>query len=103
VSIVARDTDGMSVSQALDLEGIAVATGSACATGSPEPSHVLAAMGYPDDESRGALRVSLGRTTTADEIELAAEAIPRCLALLRAGSLAIAADPLGLRSPVEAG
>jgi cysteine desulfurase len=95
LSIIARDTDGTSVSQALDLEGIAVATGSACTTGSPEPSHVLAAMGYPDEESRGALRVSLGRTTTNDEVELVAVAIPRTLAMLRIGSAAIAADPLG--------
>jgi cysteine desulfurase len=95
LSIIARDTDGTSVSQALDLEGIAVATGSACTTGSPEPSHVLAAMGYPDEESRGALRMSLGRTTTAAEIEVAAVAIPRSLAMLRLGAQAIAADPLG--------
>lgn len=99
LSIIARDTDGTSVSQALDLEGIAVATGSACMTGSPEPSHVLAAMGYPDEESRGALRMSLGRTTTAAEIEAAAIAIPRSLAMLRLGALAIAADPLGEASP----
>ena len=95
LSIIARETDGTSVSQALDLEGIAVATGSACTTGSPEPSHVLAAMGYPDDESRGALRMSLGRTTTAAEVDAAVLAIPRSLAMLRLGAVAIAADPLG--------
>jgi cysteine desulfurase len=101
LSIIGRDTDGTSVSQALDLEGIAVATGSACTTGSPEPSHVLAAMGYPDEEARGALRMSLGRTTTAAEIETAAEAIPRSLAMLRLGALAIAADPLGQAGPAD--
>jgi cysteine desulfurase len=95
LSIIARETDGTSVSQALDLEGIAVATGSACTTGSPEPSHVLAAMGYPDEESRGALRMSLGRTTSAAEVDAAALAIPRSLAMLRLGAIAIAADPLG--------
>ena len=95
LSIIARDTDGVSVSQALDLEGFAVATGSACTTGSPEPSHVLAAMGYPDEEARGALRISLGRTTTSAEIEAAAVSIPRSLAMLRMGAAAIAADPLG--------
>jgi cysteine desulfurase len=72
-----------------------VATGSACTTGSPEPSHVLAAMGYPDEEARGALRISLGRTTTSAEIEAAAVAIPRSVAMLRMGAAAIAADPLG--------
>jgi cysteine desulfurase len=95
LSIIARDTDGTSVSQALDLEGIAVATGSACTTGSPESSHVLAAMGYPDEESRGALRMSLGRTTTAAEVDAAVVAIPRSLAMLRLGAIALAADPLG--------
>ena len=54
---------------ALDLEGIACSVGSACATGSTEVSHVLTAMGYPDEEARGALRLSLGRTTTDDEID----------------------------------
>jgi cysteine desulfurase len=101
LSIIARDTDGTTVSQALDLEGIAVATGSACTTGSTEPSHVLAAMGYPDEESAGALRISLGRTTSAAEVDLASEAIPRVLAMLRLGSAAIAADPLGAGVPAR--
>ncbi len=95
LSVIARDIDGVSVSQALDLEGFAVATGSACMTGSPETSHVLAAMGYPDEEALGALRISLGRTTSAAEIEAACESIPRTLTMLRLGSAAIAADPLG--------
>jgi asparagine synthetase B (glutamine-hydrolysing) len=46
----------------LDLEGIACSVGSACTTGSTEVSHVLTAMGYPEEEARGALRLSLGRT-----------------------------------------
>jgi cysteine desulfurase len=95
LSIIAHETDGTSVSQVLDLEGIAVATGSACTTGSPEPSHVLAAMGYPPDEAAGALRMSLGRTTTPAEVELAGTAITRVLAMHRIGAAAIAADPLG--------
>ena len=69
LSVVVHDTDGSSVALALDLEGIATSVGSACATGSAEVSHVLSAMGYPDEEARGALRMSLGRTTTAAEIE----------------------------------
>jgi cysteine desulfurase len=86
LSIVARGTDGNSVALALDLDGIATSVGSACATGSPDVSHVLAAMGYPEEEARGALRISLGRTTTATEVEVAAVAIPRTLAVHRSAS-----------------
>jgi cysteine desulfurase len=95
LSIVAKGTDGTAVALSLDLEGIAVSVGSACTTGSVEPSHVLAAMGYPPDEARGALRVSLGRTTTDAEAAAAEEAIPRTLAAMREGQSAVAADPLG--------
>jgi cysteine desulfurase len=95
LSVIARDTDGASVTMSLDLEGIAASVGSACTTGSTEVSHVLTAMGYPDEEARGALRLSLGRTTTESEIEEAATVIPRVLASMRIGGVAVAADPLG--------
>jgi len=95
LSIIARDTDGASVALSLDLEGIAASVGSACTTGSTEVSHVLSAMGYPEEEARGALRLSLGRTTTEAEIDTAAEIVPRVVASMRMGSVAVAADPLG--------
>ena len=53
----------------LDLAGFAVSAGSACASGGMKPSHVLAAMGWSEAASREVIRVSLGRTTTADEVE----------------------------------
>jgi cysteine desulfurase len=99
LSVIARDTDGNAVAMALDLEGIAASVGSACTTGSTEVSHVLAAMGYPDEEARGALRLSLGRTTTEAENDEAAATVPRVLAAMRQGSAAIAADPLGQGVP----
>jgi len=99
-SMVARDTDGSAVAMALDLEGIACSVGSACTTGSTEVSHVLAAMGYPDEEARGALRLSLGRTTTDDDVAAACHVVPRVVAALRAGAVAVAADPLGQGVPV---
>jgi cysteine desulfurase len=99
LSVIARDTDGNAVAMALDLEGIAASVGSACTTGSTEVSHVLAAMGYPDEEARGALRLSLGRTTTEAEIDEAAATVPRVLAAMRQGSATIAADPLGQGVP----
>jgi cysteine desulfurase len=95
LSIVARDTDGVSVAMSLDLEGIACSVGSACTTGSTEVSHVLTAMGYPEEEARGALRLSLGRTTTDEEIAVACEVVPRVIASMKVGSSAVASDPLG--------
>ena len=95
LSLIARGADGASVALSLDLEGIAASVGSACTTGSTEVSHVLAAMGYPEDEARGALRLSLGRTTTDAEIATASEVVPRVVASMRVGTAAVAADPLG--------
>jgi cysteine desulfurase len=99
LSVIARDTDGASVAMSLDLEGIAASVGSACTTGSTEVSHVLTAMGYPDEEARGALRLSLGRTTTEAEIDTAVEVVPRVVASMRLGTVAVAADPLGQGVP----
>ncbi len=95
LSIIARDADGEALALALDLEGICASVGSACTTGSTEPSHVLSAMGYPDEEARGALRLSVGRTNTEDEIGRVREILPETIARMRAASLAVAADPLG--------
>ena len=95
LSIVVRDADGSAIAMSLDLEGIACSVGSACTTGSTEVSHVLTAMGYPEEEARGALRLSLGRTTTDAEVETACDVVPRVVASMRVGALAVAADPLG--------
>ena len=102
LSLIGRGTDGSAVAVSLDLEGIAAAVGSACSTGSTEVSHVLTAMGYPDDEARGALRLSLGRTTTDAEIDTVAEVLPRVLASMRTGAATVAADPLGQGATVRA-
>jgi cysteine desulfurase len=83
------------VAISLDLEGIACSVGSACTTGSTEVSHVLTAMGYPEEEARGALRLSLGRTTTDEEITTAVDVVPRVIASMRLGIAAVASDPLG--------
>ena len=53
---------------AFDLEGVAVSSGAACSSGKVAPSHVLAAMGVPPDLARGAIRVSLGYTTTDEDV-----------------------------------
>jgi cysteine desulfurase len=95
LSIIARGTDGAAVSLSLDLEGIAASMGSACTTGSTEVSHVLSAMGFPEEEARGALRLSLGRTTTDEEVATASEVVPRVIASMQVGAASVALDPLG--------
>ena len=99
LSLVAHGTDGSAVALSLDLEGIAASVGSACTTGSTEVSHVLTAMGYPEDEARGALRLSLGRTTTDAEIETAIDIVPRVIASMRVGAATVASDPMGQGVP----
>jgi cysteine desulfurase len=95
LSIVVGEADGASMVVKLDLEGVAASVGSACTTGSTEPSHVLTAMGYPEDEARGSLRLSLGRTTTDAEIDEAVEVVPRVIADSRSAAAVLSADPLG--------
>lgn len=68
-SFVAHGLEGGDLVAALDLEGIEASTGSACTSGSSEPSHVLLAMGIDPQLAHGSLRLSLGRGTTADEVE----------------------------------
>ena len=70
----------------LDMDGICASAGSACTTGSSEPSHVLTAMGLPRDLANGALRLTLGAHTTKDEIDVTVEAIKRHVEQLRSTS-----------------
>jgi cysteine desulfurase len=75
--------DGESLLIALDLKGIAVSTGSACASGSLEPSHVLTALGLSRQQVRGSLRISLSAYTTGEEIDYALEALKEISGRLR--------------------
>jgi len=68
---------------ALDLMGLACSTGAACSSGAVEPSHVLTAMGLPPSEARASIRLSLGRASTAAEVDAALEIIPKAVAQLR--------------------
>lgn len=65
------------------LRDLAVSTGSACSTGAHEPSHVLKAMGLSDEDARATLRFSMGRPTTAEEMEFAAECVIEAVRALR--------------------
>jgi cysteine desulfurase len=74
---------GEALLSALDLAGVAVSHGSACATGSLEPSHVLLACGFSEDEARTALRVSFGPMSSAEEGREVATRLLTCAARLR--------------------
>lgn len=75
--------DRQALAMALDQAGVACSTGSACASGSSEPSPVLVAMGVPNPVVQGAIRLSLGAETTADEIASAARLISQAVSRLR--------------------
>jgi cysteine desulfurase len=75
--------EGEALVIALDLKGLACSTGAACSSGALEPSHVLTAIGLPPEEARASLRFSLGRHTTAEEIDFALEVVPAAVAQLR--------------------
>ena len=101
ISILARDVSGASVVLKLDLEDVAASVGSACTTGSAEPSHVLRALGYPDEEARGSLRLSLGRDTTDADVAAALEIVPRTVLAAREGARRAGAGwaPIGTAVP----
>jgi cysteine desulfurase len=69
-----KHVESESIVLGLDLKGIAVSAGSACTSGNVEPSYVLVAMGVPVDWAMGSVRCSLGRATTAEDIEYVIEA-----------------------------
>lgn len=75
--------EGEAMVIALDMKGIAVSTGAACSSGAVEPSHVLTAIGLSAEDARASIRFSLGRHTTAAEIDYALEAVPAAVAQLR--------------------
>jgi cysteine desulfurase len=75
--------EGEALVIALDLKGLACSTGAACSSGAVEPSHVLTAIGLSPDEARASLRFSLGRHTTAAEIDLALQIVPAAVEQLR--------------------
>jgi cysteine desulfurase len=80
--------DGEAAVLNLDLKGIAASMGSACSSGSLEASHVLVALGLPDEEARGGVRLTLGRETTAAEVDATALALREIVERQRALSAA---------------
>jgi cysteine desulfurase len=95
VNVCIDGVEGESLLLMLDARGIAASSGSACTSGSLEPSHVLMAMGVRPELAHGSLRLSLGRATTAEDVDAVLEVLPPVVERLRsiAPSLSRRATP----------
>jgi len=78
--------EGDSLLMLLDAAGVECSTGSACTAGVPQPSHVLLAMGQPEDVARGSLRLSLGHTSTREDIDRLVAVLPGAVQRARAAA-----------------
>jgi cysteine desulfurase len=83
VALAVRYVEGESMLLRLDAEGFMVASGSACASGSGEPSHVVLALGVDATEAQGSIRISLGRENSEDEVDAFLEVLPTVVESLR--------------------
>ena len=81
ISFRAIEGEGLLIN--LDLQGIAVSTGSACSSGSLEPSPVIRALGRDDELARGAIRFSFGKDNTSEDVEYVLEVLPKAIENLR--------------------
>ncbi|HKW74560.1 MAG TPA: cysteine desulfurase family protein [Terriglobales bacterium] len=75
--------EGEALVIALDLKGLAVSSGAACSSGAIEPSHVLLAIGVSHERARASVRISLGKQTTAEDVDFAIQVIPETVGKLR--------------------
>ena len=78
-----QGVEGESLLLGLDLKGVAVSSGSACTSGATEPSHVLQAMGIDKVISQGAIRFSMGRSTTKEQLDYVISVLPEVVNRLR--------------------
>ena len=85
-SFVFKELDGNLLIQALDSEGFACSSGSACKTGDPKPSTVLSHLGYAPEWALGSLRITLGKDTTSDEVDQFLQILPKIVERVREAS-----------------
>ncbi len=83
VNVSFLGTEGESIILSLDIKGIAASSGSACTSGAVEPSHVLTAMGITPVEAQGAVRFSMGRSTTREQLDYVLAELPPIIERLR--------------------
>ncbi len=83
VNVSVRFIEGESLLLRLDLAGVAASSGSACTSGSLDPSHVLLAIGLPHEIAHGSLRLSLSDTTTQEEVDYVLSVLPGIIEYLR--------------------
>jgi cysteine desulfurase len=88
-SFVLRGADGNALLAALDLEGFACSSGSACKSAAPEPSEILLALGLPPELALGSLRVTVGKDTRPDDVDRFLDVLPRVIARLRRSASAL--------------
>jgi len=93
--LLVPDCDGDSLLYLLDAAGVECSTGSACQAGVPQPSHVLLAMGMPEHRARGALRLTLGHTSTEADVDAFLAALPAAVARAQRAQTATSSKPTG--------
>ena len=86
VNVSVRFIEGESLLLSLDMVGIAGSSGSACTSGSLDPSHVLLAIGLPHEIAHGSLRLTLGRDNTEQDVDYVLEQLPKIVERLRSMS-----------------
>ncbi len=85
-SFIFKNAEGESILLGLDLKGVCASSGSACTSGSLEPSHVLLAMGIPPEDAHGSIRLTLGRENTDEDVDYVLEVLPPIVQRLRSMS-----------------
>ena len=88
-SFIVKDSDSIALLSALDLDGLCASSGSACSSGSVNPSHVVEAMGFSSEEANSLVRFSLGRENSPEQIDFAVSVLPRVIGQCRSADVAV--------------